>query len=73
MISAKHFVNKLRALGYRFKDRRHRVDLWRKEGGTHCVMVPRKNQVSEVFVRSALRQCGLEEYEIQEFLDSARA
>jgi len=51
MISTRCLVNKLRELGYTFKDRRHRVDLWRKEGGTHIVTLPRKNQLSEITVR----------------------
>jgi hypothetical protein len=73
VISKKHFINKLRELGYTFKDRQKRTELWRKKGGTHSVDVPLTNEVSEMYVKSALHQCGLSETEIQAFIRDAKA
>jgi hypothetical protein len=68
VISKKRFVNKLRELDYRFKEQLHHQELWRKKGGTHFVLVPRKNQLDELYVIQALRQCGCKADEIQEFI-----
>jgi hypothetical protein len=73
VISTRCVVNKLRELKYVFQDRRHRVDLWRKKGGTHCVTLPRKNHMSETAVRSTLQQCGVAIPEIDQFVRDTKS
>jgi len=55
VISTKRFANKLRELDYCFKEQKHHQNVWRKKGGTHIVMVPRKNEVTELWVEQTLK------------------
>ncbi len=71
MVRREHFVNKLRALDYTFKDERKRVRIWRKRGGTHYISVPKCDLLEETYVHSTLRQAGCQEAEIQAFIKSA--
>ena len=71
-IDRERFINKIRSLDYRFNQQGKRVSIWRKKGGTHFVSVPHTKLLAEDFARHALRQCGLDEDEIQEFLAAAR-
>ena len=41
MIPRDSLINKLRALGYSYKDQQKRTDLYRKRGGTDVAFVPR--------------------------------
>ena len=66
------FVNKLRELGYSFKEQKKRIDLYRRNNPVHYVSIPRCDLLSEAFVQSALRQAGLTEDEIQEFIAAVR-
>lgn len=70
MISQKSVVRKLRELGYTFKGRcqSERNEKWRKAGSTHFVFLPRQDWLSELWVRSTLRQCGATPAEIEAFL-----
>jgi hypothetical protein len=73
VISKRHFVNKLRELGYSFKEQKKRAELWRKPGTTSMVWLPRNKELSEVYVVSTLLQCGLSPTEIEEFIRDAKA
>lgn len=66
MVRRESFVNKIRELGYSYKDQRPRVLIWRK--GMHFIMVPRRDLLTEEFVNSSLRQAGCGADEIQAFL-----
>ena len=72
-VPKQHFVNKLRELGYTFKGRQRRTELYRLKGGTHCVDVPRCDYLPDMFIRCALRQCGQTSGQIDKFLSDARA
>ena len=73
MISRQSLVNKLRSLGYVFKDRRHFSELWRKKGGTHCATIPLKNQLTEATVILILSQAGQTRQEIEQFIRDAKS
>ncbi len=73
MISTKRFVNKLREIGYSYKDRTKRMEVYRKDGGTHIVMVPRKTQVTELWAINTLKQCGCTDDEITDFIRDCRS
>lgn len=72
MISKRHFVNKLKELGYQFKEQLHYQERYRKKGGTHIVHVQRKDVLDEAYVRSVLRQTGASTKEIDAFVAEAR-
>ena len=69
MVRRESFINKIRELGYSYKDQRPRITLWRK--GMHFISVPRRDLLTEEFVRSTLLQAGVGENEIRTFLSSA--
>ena len=73
MISRKHFVNKIRELGYEFKEQLHFQERYRKAGGTHIIHVPRKSKLDEVFVRNILRQAGLKPSEVEDYITAEHA
>lgn len=68
MISKRHFVNKLKELGYQFKEQLHYQERYRKKGGTHIIHVPRKDILDEAYVRGTLRQAGVPPKEIDAFV-----
>jgi hypothetical protein len=72
MLRKQYFVNKLRELGYTFKARQKRTELWRKKGGTHCVDVPLSNSLPETYVRMVMRQCGQTTTQIEAFIREAK-
>jgi hypothetical protein len=72
MVSRESFINKIRELGYTFKDQQKRTYLWRKVGGTHFIPVPKSDNLSDDFVISSLRHAGCKDPEIQAFLSSAK-
>ena len=72
MISKRHFVNKLKELGYQFKEQLHYQERFRKKGGTHIIHVPRKDLLDEAYVRSVLRQAGSSSQEIDVFVRDAK-
>jgi hypothetical protein len=73
MVHREHFINKIRTLKYHYKGRQKRTDLYRKAGGTHYISVPLKDLLEEEFVTSTLRQTGLNDPEIRDFLRSAKS
>ena len=68
MISKKRFVNKLRELGYVFKEQLHFQERYRLEGGTHIIHIPRKSYLDEIYVCSILKQAGQTKEQIDKFL-----
>jgi hypothetical protein len=73
VISKRHFVNKLKELGYTFKEQLHYQDRYRLKGGTHIIHVPRRDQLDELYVRSTLRQAGQTKEQIEQFIEDATA
>ena len=68
MIPRDSLINKLRALGYSYKDQQKRTDLYRRRGGTEIAFVPRTRLLTERYVRSILRQAGCEDADIEAFI-----
>jgi hypothetical protein len=68
MIHRDAFVNKIRNLGYAYKDQLKRTYLYRKTGGTHCIYVKMSDLLDEEFVRNALRQAGTPSPDIEQFI-----
>ena len=73
MIHRSHYVNKIRDLGYHFKSRQKRTELYRKQGETHRIFVPIKNDLEEDWVKSTLSQAGCGPDEIKAFIADAKA
>lgn len=73
MISKRHFLNKIKELGYVFKEQLHYQDRYRLKGGTHIIHVPRRDQLDEVYVRSTLKQAGQTKEQIEQFIRDAGA
>jgi hypothetical protein len=72
VISKKCFVNKLRELGYDFKEQLHYQERYRLRGGTHVIHVPRRDQLDEMYVSSTLKQAGQSKEQIEKFLKAAK-
>jgi hypothetical protein len=72
VIAKKCFVNKLKELGYVFKEQLHYQERYRLRGGTHIIHVPRRDQLDEVYVASTLRQAKLSKSQIEEFIRAAK-
>ncbi len=73
VVEKRHFVNKLKELGYVFKDQLHYTEKYRLKGGTHLVHVPRKGKLDVEWVRSTLKQAGLLKADIEQFIRDANA
>ena len=73
MIRKEAFINKIRELGYTYKNRQKRTQLWRKKGGQHRMFVPLADLLEEDFVKSSLNQAGLKEPDIESFIASAKS
>jgi len=63
------FINKIRELGYRYKQRckSDKHDLWKLQGGTQRIHLPRTDVLAETFVIQTLRQCKQSNADIQNF------
>jgi hypothetical protein len=72
MVPRQAFINIIRELGYRYKKTQKRTYLYRKAGGTHCIFVPVKDKLDDIYVRSALHQAGVPENEIDSYLRDAK-
>jgi hypothetical protein len=73
MVRRESFINKIRTLGYSYKDQQKRTYLYRKVGGTHYISVPMADFLEDEFVMSALRQAGEAQEAIQSFIASAKS
>ena len=72
-IHREHLLNKLRALGFRFKKQSERVDLFHRPTDGCRVEVRRKDLLDEQACRIILRQAGCAAAEVNEFCGAARA
>lgn len=73
MVPKSAFINKLHELHYSYKSQQARTQMYRKDGGTHCIFVRMKEQLTEDFVKGALAQAGLTDKEINSFIASAKS
>jgi hypothetical protein len=73
LTTREQFINKIRALGYSFKRQAKRVQLYRKQGGTHRIAVPQSDLLEDEFVESALKQAGCPPAEIRAFLSASKS
>ena len=72
MIARTRFVSILRDLGYPFRERTKRTEIYRKLGGTHRIFLTTHKLLAEDYCRHILRQCGLTEEKIDEFIRAAK-
>ena len=70
MVQRSRFIKRIRELGYRYKAQQKRTNLFRKSSGLHYLSVPMRKELDDVYVRSALRQAGCSEEDIEKFIDS---
>ena len=68
MIKRKRFLSEIRELGYSFKKRRKRTELYRKSGTTDYIHLPRTALLHETYVRHTLRFAGLSDEQIRNFI-----
>ncbi len=73
MVPRQQFINKIRELGYTHKDETKRVQIWRKQGATHFLTVKKGSTLEEGYVTIALRQAGLGEEAIKQFIACAKS
>lgn len=71
-ISRQCVVNKLREIGYSFKERRKCVEIWRKKGITHIVLLDTRKSLSELYVATTLAYCKVPSSEIHAFIQASR-
>ncbi len=64
-------INKLKSVGYRFKRDAWRVTVFKRE--THRVEVPKRDILSDDWVRQAFRQAKIPSEEIETFLRHCRS
>jgi len=67
-ISRERVVNKLRELGYTFKERKKCIEIWRKAGSTHRVLLDTRKQLSPLYVRGTFMCCKVPADEIEAFV-----
>lgn len=67
-IGRKQFLPKIRSLGYSFKRETKRASIYRKSEGVSYLHVPKSSRLTESYVRNVLRQNGLSDVEIDEFI-----
>ena len=70
-ISRQQVVNRIRDEGFKYHDKRKRVELYRKKGTQEYVVIPLRDLLPETSVRIILSQAGLKTEQIDEFIASA--
>jgi len=70
MVQRPNFINKIRALGFSYKRRCGRADIYRKRGTTDIISVPHAKLLDEGYIAATLRQNGVREDEIESFFMS---
>ena len=71
MVSRNAFINRLRELGYSYKDQTDKMQLWRRSRDAHMVWIRRKEDpLSAEYARQVLRQCGCSDAEIENFIST---
>ena len=70
MVQRSNIINVLRRLGYKYKDQTKRMTLYKKEGSTQRVLIPRSSLVMPEQARSILRQAGMPDEEVERFISN---
>ena len=70
MIARSVYLNKIRSLGYAFKDKTKRSEVYRRKGTTDYIIVPWNAAVAETTVGHSLRQAGCSKKEIDDFIEA---
>ena len=70
-VAFSHLRNCIRSRGFEFDDQTKRVEMWRLPGTTLRIDLPKKDWIPDVSARTILRQAGLTQQEIGEFLRHA--
>lgn len=73
MVPRNAFINKIRQLGYVFKEQQKRTYLWRQKNSHRFIAIPKKDLLEEEFVFQYLGREGLTKEEIQRFIGEANA
>ena len=68
MICRETFINKIRELNFTYKTQQKRTYLWRQKGTTNYIAVPMADLLEEEWVKSQLRQIGVNESDILAFI-----
>lgn len=71
-IRREHVINRLRELGYRFKKRGDRVEIYKRKGCTDYATVRRRDLLDDAEACSTLRMAGLDATEIDRFIAACR-
>ncbi len=71
-VPKEHLVNLLRELGYKFRQKTGRVELWRHPTSKHRVEINIKDYLDPATVRSMLYQCGLDPGKVEDFIGGSR-
>ena len=72
MISRSAIIGKLRSLVLSYPNRTRNVELYRGTDPVRRIVLSRRKAHSESYVRIVLRQAGMEDLEIDEFLESTK-
>jgi len=70
-ISRQQVINRIRDEGFKYYDKRKRVELYRKKGTQDYVDIPLRDLLPETLVRVILSQPGLKSTQIDEFIAGA--
>ncbi len=73
MVRRESFINKIRALDFKYKTQQKRTYLYRQSGTTNYISVPMKDFLEDEYVQNALRQAGCGKEEIASFMSSAKS
>lgn len=73
MIARSDYLSKIRSLGYAFKDKTKRSEVYRRKGTTDFIIVPFNSSLSETTVREALTHAGCTKAEIDQFIKAYSA
>lgn len=73
MVPRNAFINKIRSLGFGYKNRQKRTDLWRRKGTTDYISLPQNAKLTEEYVRHTLIQIGEKKEQIESFISSAKS
>lgn len=67
-VPRREIESRLKEAGFRYIDETKRVQIWRQSGNTKHVIVHKRNQFTELQVRTVLSQANLTRRQIEEFL-----
>lgn len=70
-ISREQVVRRVREAKWKFSDQSGRVEIYKRDGGTQRMDIPRRDYLPESLVRIVLKQAGLSRDQIEQFLKDA--